>query len=62
MIGGSMCLAQVVSGRQVCGMVHGSMYLALGAWVLSVSDNKHLVLRPPFQQVLPVCCVLLRSI
>jgi hypothetical protein len=57
-----MCLAQVVSGRQVCGMVHGSMYLALGAWVLSVSDNKHLVLRPPFQQVLPVCCVLLRSI
>jgi hypothetical protein len=38
------------------------MYLALGAWVLSVFYNKHLVPRPPLQQVLQVCCVLLRSI
>ncbi len=42
-----MCLVHVVSVRQVYCMVHGSMYLALGAWVLPVSDYKHLVPRPP---------------
>lgn len=57
-----MCLAQVVSVRQVCCMIHGSMYLALKAWVLPVSDNKHLVPGPPLQRGLQVCCVILRSI
>lgn len=62
MIGGSKCLAQVVSVQRVCCMVHGSMYLVLGAWVLPVSGNKHFVPRPPLQRVLQVCCVILRSI